>query len=205
MVKRALCVALGLVGTLLPAVAQQAHHQIKREQSRSAGSAPLALSIYRPRISGAVDSSFLLHNGSVPLWLDGSQLSNGIIDPGYGLASSWVQLGFTPADFLPAEFRSTQPPAQRPIAGRAHGTDGKDLGADAKDEMLSSPTNPIYYGGEVGFLYGQWSGKGGGNMWESYVVGTVGNDKMQITGGASYDEWNPNGRSVRFRSFAAPR
>jgi hypothetical protein len=71
--------------------------------------------------------------------------------------------------------------------------------------MLSSPLNPIYYGGEVGFLYGRWSGKGGGDMWETYVVGTVGNDKFQITAGAAFDEWNGTGRSVRFRSFTAPR
>jgi len=211
MVKRALCVALGLLGASLPAVAQQPHHPTKREQLRSAStsSAPLSLSIYRPKISGGIDSSLLLHNGSVPLWLDGPQFSNGIIDPGYGFASSWVQLGFGPTDFLPAAFLGgAQPLAQRPSAGRVHGTDGKDLGVDPKDSpdlMLSSSANPIYYGGEVGFLYGQWSGKGGGNMWESYVVGTVGNDKLQITAGASYDEWNPNGRSVRFRSFAGSR
>jgi hypothetical protein len=211
MVQRALCVALGLFGALLPAIAQQPHHSTKREQSRSVGasSAPLSLSLYRPKILGAAESSLLLHNGSVPLWLDGPELSNGIVAPSYGFASSWVQLGFTSADFLPAAFLSgAQPPAQRPSAGRVHSTDGKDLGADAKDspdEMLSSSANPIYYGGEVGFLYGRWSGKGGGDMWETYIVGTVGNDKFQITAGTSYDEWNGNGRSVRFRSFTAPR
>ena len=212
MVKRALCVALGLLGALLPAVAQQPHHSIKREPSRSAGasaSAPLSLNLYSSKAAGATESSLLLHNGSVPLWLDGTPLSNGIIDRSYGFGSSWVQLGFTSADFLPAAFLSgSQSPEQRPSAGRAHGTEGKDLGADAKDspdEMLSSSANPIYSGGEVGFLYGRWSGKGGGDMWETYVVGTVGNDKFQITAGASYDEWNTNGRSVRFRSFAAPR
>jgi hypothetical protein len=211
MVQRALCVALGLFGALLPAVAQQARHSIKREQSRSAGasSAPLSLSLYRPKILGAAESSLLLHNGSVPLWLDGPELSNGIVGPSYGFASSWVQLGFTSADFLPAAFLGgVQPPAQRPSAGRVHTAGGKNLEADAKDspdKMLSSSANPIYYGGEVGFLYGRWSGKGSGDMWETYVVGTVGNDKFQITAGASYDEWNGNGRSVRFRSFAAPR
>ena len=210
MVKRALCVALGLLGALLPAVAQQPHHSVKREQSRSAAAsgAPLSLSLYSPKVWGATTNSLLLHNGSVPLWLDGTQPSNGIADRSYGFASSWVQLGFTSVDFLPAAFSSGQSAAQRPGAGRVHGTEGKNLGVDAKDspaEMLSSPANPIYYGGEVGFLYGRWSGKGGGDMWETYVVGTVGNDKFQITAGASYDEWNTNGRSVRFRSFAAPR
>jgi hypothetical protein len=211
MVKRALCVAVGLLGVLLPAVAQQPHHSTKDEQSRSAGasSTPLSLSLYQPKILGAAESSLLLHNGSVPLWLDGKRASTGVIDPGYSFASEWVQLGFTSPDFLPATYLSgAQPPAQSPGARRVHTTDGKDVGADAKDspdEMLSSSQNPVYYGGEVGFLYGRWSGKGGGDMWETYVVGTVGNDKFQITAGASYDEWNPNGRSVRFRSFAAPR
>jgi hypothetical protein len=211
MVKRALCVAMGLLAALLPAVAQQPHHSTKREQSRSAGatSAPLSLSLYRPKILGAAESSLLLHNGAVPLWLDGKQVSTGVIDPGYSFASEWVQLGFTSADFLPAAFLSgAQPPAQRPSAGRVRTTDGRDLGVDAKDspdEMLNSSANPVYYGGEVGVLYGRWSGKGGGDMWETYIVGTVGNDKFQITAGASYDEWNGNGRSVRFRSFAAPR
>jgi hypothetical protein len=211
MVKRALCVVLGLLGALLPAVAQQPHHSIKREQLRSAGasSLPLSLNLYRPKAWGAAESSLLLHNGSVPLWLDCPELSNGLASPSYGFASSWVQLGFTPADFLPAAFLSSaQPPIQRSSPGRVHGTDGKNLGADAKDspgEMLGSSANPVYYGGEVGFLYGRWRGKGGGDMWETYVVGTVGNDKFQITAGASYDEWNANGRSVRFRSFAAPR
>ncbi len=211
MVNRALCVAMGLLGALLPAVAQQPHHSTKHEQLRSAGaaSAPLSLNLYRPKVWGAAESSLLLHNGSVPLWLDGPELSNGMVGPNYGFASSWVQLGFTSGDFLPAAFLSgAQPAAQRPSAGRVHGTDGKDLGADAKDspdEMLSSSLNPAYCGGEVGFLYGRWSGKGGGDMWETYVVGTVGNDKFQITAGASFDEWNGSGRSVRFRSFAAPR
>jgi len=211
MVQRALCVALGLFGALLPAVAQQAHRSISREQSRSKSvlNAPLSLSLYRPKISGAADSSLLLHNGSVPLWLDGTQVGNGIVNPGYSFASQWVQLGFMSPDLLPPALLSAeQPPAQRPSAGRVHGSNGKDIGADGKDspdEMLSSSLNPIYYGGEVGFLYGRWSGKGGGDMWQSYVVGTVGDDKFQITAGASYDEWNGNGRGVRFRSFSGGR
>jgi len=211
MVQRALCVALGLFGALLPAVAQQAHRSISREQSRSKSvlNAPLSLSLYRPKISGAADSSLLLHNGSVPLWLDGTQVGNGIENPGYSLASQWVQLGFMSPDLLPpALLSAAQPSIRRPSASRVHGSDGKDIGADGKDspdEMLSSSLNPIYYGGEVGFLYGRWSGKGGGDMWQSYVVGTVGDDKFQITAGASYDEWNGNGRGVRFRSFSGGR
>ena len=228
MVQRAFCVALGLFGALLPAVAQQAHRSISREQSRSKSvlNAPLSLSLYRPKISGATGSSLLLHNGSVPLWLDGTQVGNSIENPGYSLGSQWVQLGFMAPDLLPpALLSAAQPSAQRPSASRVHGSDGKDIGADGKDspdEMLRSSLNPIYYGGEVGFLYGRWSGKGGGDMWQSYVVGTVGDDKFQITAGVSYDEWNGNGHRavpiiwrskmrrvhticIRKRSTCAPR
>jgi hypothetical protein len=211
MVKRALCVAMSLLGTLLPAVAQQAHHSVARERlrSNSAFNAPLSLSLYRPQKSTVADSSLLLHHGLVPLWLDGPQVSTGIIDPGYNIASQWVQVGFMSQDILPTALSSgAKPPAQKPGAGFVHSSDGKDLAVDGKDnsdQILDSPLSRVYYGGEVGFLYGRWSGKGGGDMWESYVVGTVGNDKFQITAGASYDEWNANGRSVRFRSFAGPR
>jgi hypothetical protein len=211
MLQRALCVSLGLFGALLPAVAQQAHRSISREplRSNSVLNAPLSLSLYRSKNSGAADSSLLLHNGSVPLWLDGAQASTGAIDSGYTFASQWVQMGFTSQNLFPAALLSAdQPPVQRPSAGRVHASDGKDLGADGKDspeEMLNSSLNPTYSGGEVGVLYGRWSGKGGGDMWETYMVGTVGNDKFQITAGASYDEWNGSGRSVKFGSFAAPR
>jgi hypothetical protein len=209
MVKRALCVAMGLLGALLPAVAQQGHHSTRHERlhSNSVLNTPLSLSLYRSKNSGAADSSLLLHNGSVPLWLDEPQLNTGFFDPGYSFASQWVEMGFTSQNLFPAASLSvSQPSAQTPNVGHVHSSDGKDLGIDGKDvgdEM--SPLSRVYYGGEIGFLYGRWSGKGGGDMWESYIVGTVGNDKFQITAGASYDEWNPNGRSVRFRSFAAPR
>jgi hypothetical protein len=205
MVKRALCVAMGLFGGLsLPAVAQQAHHSTKPEKlgSSNALGAPLSLALYRPKLSGSMDSSLLLHNGSVPLWLDGPQTSAGIINSGYSFASQWIQMGFTSPDFLPpALLNAAQPSTRAPSASRVRGSEGRDLG----DEMMESPLSRVYCGGEVGFLYGRWSGKGGGDMWETYIVGTVGNDKFQITAGASYDEWNANGRSVRFRSFAAPR
>jgi hypothetical protein len=211
MVKRALCVALGLVGACFPAVAQQAHHSIGRKQTGSTGAsnAPLSLSLYSPKASSAAHDSLLLHNGAVPLWLDGPQVSTGIIDPGYSFASQWVQMGFTSSGIFPPPLLGAgQPPLQNSSPGRARGSDGKDLGTDGKDsvnEMVSSSGNLIYYGGEVGFLYGRWSGNGGGDMYETYITGTVGNDKFQINAGAAFDEWNGNGRGLRLRSFAAPR
>src|SRR5436190_11909584 len=72
MVQRTLCVALAFFVTLLPVVAQQPqpHRWTSREhtKSNSVSNAPLSLSLYRSKNPVANDSSFLLHNGSVPLW-----------------------------------------------------------------------------------------------------------------------------------------
>src|SRR5438094_381277 len=185
MVQRAVCVGLGLFGALLPAVALQEHHSISREQLRSSSvsNAPLSLSLYRPKNPVASDSSFLLHNGSVPLWLDGAQVNNGGLYPGYSFVSQWVQMGFS--DLFPAALLSAAPQsAQRPSTGRVHRSDGKDLGADGKDspgEMLNSSLNPVYCGGEVGVLYGRGGVEGGGDMGEKVLRGKRGNDKSQMS------------------------
>ena len=193
MVKRALCVALGLVGACLPAVAQQA---TRPEWPVGAFDPAFAMDLYQPKISGAGDSFLLFRRGPVRPWSDGGWLAS---------ENALTQTGMVSLDFFPAAFWTPEVVSGSRTNGVHNsrsvnsGTDGKDL----PQEMLRS--TPIYSGGEVGFVYGQWSGKGGGNMWETYVVGTVGNDKFQITAGATFDEWNGTGRDVRFRSFAAPR
>jgi hypothetical protein len=187
MVKRALCVALGLIGACFPAVAQQ--------------DPGFALNLYQPNVSGPADNFLLFHRGPLRTWSDGGWLESQSAFSQIGM----VSLDFFPATFLPSEAfgggRASRATGAENSRSMNYGTDGKD----SANEMVSSSLNPVYYGGEVGFLYGQWSGKGSGDMWETYVVGTVGNDKFQITAGAAFDEWNGNGRSVRFRSFAAPR
>jgi hypothetical protein len=196
MVKRALCVALGLVGACFPAVAQQAN---RPEWPVGAFDPAFSLSVYQPGISGAGDSFLLFHRGPVRPWSDGGWLTSENALTQIGMAS----LDLFPVAFLPPEaFGVVSGPRAngvRDSRSENSGTDGKD----SPNEMLSSSRNSIYYGGEVGVLYGQWSGKGGGDMWETYVVGTVGNDKFQITAGAAYEE--SSGRGLRARSFAAPR
>ena len=196
MVKRALCVVLGLVGACFPAFAQQVY---RPEWPVGSFDPAFALGLYQPRISGAGDSFLLLRRGPLRTWSDGAWLAS---------ENALTQIGMVSLDLFPAAFLN--PDVFGGVSGpRANGVrdsrsgNSKPDGKDSVNEMMSS--SPVYYGGEVGFLYGQWSGKGGGNMWETYVGGTVGNDKFQITAGAAFDEWNGNGRSVRVRSFAAPR
>jgi hypothetical protein len=60
--------------------------------------------------------------------------------------------------------------------------------ADSSGSVFTLRLDPAYSGGEIGFLYGR--GQHGSSALQSYIVGTVGNDKFQITAGASYEEFN---------------
>jgi len=71
------------------------------------------------------------------------------------------------------------------------------FGVAAPKSKRKSPLNPVYYGGEVGGIYGHSSGKFGGDEFGTYIEGGVGNDKFQINAGASYQEWNR--RALRLR------
>ncbi len=77
----------------------------------------------------------------------------------------------------------------------------ENFGSDAKDlpgELMAPPSDLIYYGGEIGILYGHSIGKGSGDMLETYIQGAVGNEHLQITAGAAYEQ--SSGSGVKFRS-----
>ena len=83
---------------------------------------------------------------------------------------------------------------------RSTARDAKDfVGSKDVSARALVPSNPFYYGGEIGVFYGHASGKFGGDAFGGYAIGTVGNDKVQITAGSSYEEFD--GHGVRFRSF----
>jgi hypothetical protein len=140
-----------------------------------------------------------LQNGPVRAWADGAQLMN---------ESAFVQIGMAPLGLFPITYLAPTDagpaPTRKPDAlpdsrSRNFETDGKDLSG----EMFSSPLNQVYYTGEVGFMYGQWSGKGSGDYVGSYVWGQAGNDKFQITAGASFENWD--GHGAKCRSFSISR
>jgi len=183
MIKRALFVVLGFFSLCFPLAAQQTH------------GASTAFSLYRPEIFSTVDSSVLLHSLPMLTFLSGQRLP---------VSSELGRMGRAPLNLFP---NASLTVAQVQInAATAHRTEAKNSEMDGKDspgEVISSPLNPISFGGEVGFLYGHSSGKFGGDVMQSYIVGAVGNDKFQITAGASYEE--SSARVPRFRSFVPTR
>ena len=177
MTKRALLVALGFLALCFPVAAQQTNRTDEFD-------AAAALALYRPEIFTSVDSSVLVRDLPMLTFLDGRL-------PG---STALGRMGTAPVANLPVALVSAAP-AQKTNVSRVSGKDGKDSSA----EVMSSPLNPVYYGGEVGFFYGHSSGKFGGDEFGTYIEGGVGNDKFQINIGASYEE--SNGRIPRFRSL----
>ncbi|PYJ89422.1 MAG: hypothetical protein DME71_09780 [Verrucomicrobia bacterium] len=208
MIRRALAVAVGLVAVCFPVVAQQANRPeatqdqtVASEQMHAAGALgpAFALSLYRPKIFSAKDS-LLFHKGPVRAWSEGGQLAS---------ETALAEIGMAPLDLFPVAY--LPPPNAFGPAATKKGSAPSDwrsenFGRDGKDtpgEMMIPPPDRVYYGGEIGFMYGQWSGKGSGDMMESYILGQVGNDHFQITAGAAYEDWS--GHTSRFHSFLAPR
>jgi hypothetical protein len=177
MIKRALLVVLGFFSLCSPLTAQH---------TPDAGS---AFALYRPEIFSTVDSSVLLQSLPVLTFLNGQRLP---------VSTELGRMGRAPLNLFPdASLRVAE--VQRINAAPIYRTDGKD----SPGEVMSSSSNPIYVGGEVGFLYGRSSGKFGGDVMQTYMLGEVGNDKFRITAGASYEESSV--RVPRFRSFVPAR
>ena len=154
-----------------------------------------ALTLSRAEIFSTTSNSLLLQSQPVLSILDGQRLP---------LSSQMGWLGMAPFALSPnASLGTTQ--VQQVNASARYRTDGKDSGTDGKDSLAQAIFSPdhLYYGGEVGFLYGHSTGKFSGDAFQTYTLGTVGNDKFQITVGTAYEEWSGSG--PRFRSFVSPR
>ena len=202
MFRGALVFALGLFGVCFPLVAQQAEHSGSTHHRVASAVTPLDgvsnLSIYQPQILNGSNSSLLLHNGPLRAWSDGAQLVS---------ESAFVQIGMAPLGLFPVAYLAPSDVGPVPVRKLNTGSNSRreNLAADGKDlpsEMISSPLNQVYCTGEVGFMYGQWSGKGSGDYVGSYVWGQAGNDKFQITAGASFDNWSGSSPKIRAYQFS---
>ena len=117
-------------------------------------------------------------------WLPSLTLAN---RETFSFSTAFNWLGAGAPDYLPA-FNPIEP--QRTAFPTIPGH------ANSSDKVVDFRPNPTYAGGEVGFLYGKSTGKYGGDYSRGYVIGEVGNDKIHITVGASYEE--SKGRVPRF-------
>jgi hypothetical protein len=208
MIRRAVAVATVLLAVCLSVAAQQAKRPMttrhrplppERLQAAAAFDPALAFSLFQPNGFSPKDSFLLLHSGPVHAWSDGGRLAseNALANSGM------VALDLFSGAYLPPADTFGAAPTNR--AGAASESRPENFGIDPKDspEMMLSPPDRFYYGGEIGFLYGHSTGKGGGDMTESYISGQVGNDHLQITAGASFENWS--GQTSRFHSFNLSR
>jgi len=210
MIRGALAVAVGLFAMCFPVAAQQANRQeatedrpVALDQSHTAGALgpAFALSLYQPKIFSAKDNSLLLRKGPVRAWSDGGSLAS---------ENALAEIGMAPLDLPPLPYFTSNgsgpapgPTKKQSANSKARPQDFEEDGKDFPGETISPLSNQIYYTGEVGFLYGQWSGKGSGDLMESYIWGQAGNDHFQITAGAAFEDWS--GHGSRFHSFNLPR
>jgi hypothetical protein len=208
MIRRALAVATVLLAVCFPVAAQQSkrpmetrHRTVAPERLQAAATfdPALAFSLSQPNAFSSRDSFLLLHRGPVHAWSDGGRLASENALAGSGM----VALDLFSGAYLPPA--DTFGPAPTNKARAASDSRPENFGTDGKDspEMLASSPDRFYYGGEIGFMYGHLSGKGGGDMMESYIFGQVGNDHLQITAGAAYEDWS--GQTSRFHSFNLSR
>ena len=201
MFKGALFLALGLLAVCFPVVAQQAKHSGATQHRAAIATSTFergsTLSLYRPNVVSASNASLLFHSGPVRAWSDGAQLANetALAQIGMGPLGLFPVTYLAPSDVGPTPIR--KPSAASNSRSQMLATDGKDL----PGEMISSPLNQVYYTGEVGFVYGQWSGRGNGDYWQNYVWGQAGNDHFQITAGAAFENWSGSGAKIRAYPF----
>jgi hypothetical protein len=94
------------------------------------------------------------------------------------------------SDFLPT-FSPAAGPRSVVAPARLDSKDPLDNG------MEFTSTDRVRVSGEVGFLYGKSTGKYGREDFETYIIGTVGNDKFSITAGYYHQELS--GQAPRWR------
>ena len=138
---------------------------------------------YRPELFSTIDSYDLVRDLSMRDFLDGRV-------PG---STSLGRMGSARV----ADFETTPKSSPANAAPQHKGTVIVGPVKDPKDGKEYSSTEALalekmsltWTGGEVGVFYGHSaSGKFSGDEFGSYILGSVGNDHMQITAGAGYEE-----------------
>ncbi|HEY1770213.1 MAG TPA: hypothetical protein VGG02_08150 [Chthoniobacterales bacterium] len=167
--KRALVCLLGVFSFSLPLVAQSDLQTITSDQLQTTGEVDAfpALSLYRPDLFSSANGSLLLHDLPVLVLLDGRRLS--ISQDNRFDVASFFSVGFLSAVSVQTDVSPM-------------------YGTDALGGIVNLQTNRTYSGGQAGVFYGGSGGKIGGQDFSSYIIGSVGTDRFQITAGAAYEK-----------------
>src|SRR5438270_5880191 len=133
---------------------------------------------YRPEIVTSVDSAALVRELPITEFLDGRL-------PG---STALGRMGTAPVVNFPIALVSAQPRKKGTVSGPVKDPkDGKDY--SSAESMAMEKASLSWTGGEIGIFYGHSaSGKYSGDEFGSYIIGSVGNEHVQITAGAGYEE-----------------
>jgi hypothetical protein len=177
MTKRLVLGVAGLLGLCLSLDAEQPGRVLSLAQLNSLGPQNSRPLFFQPAVFSRLGDAPLIDGSLGPATFSSRET--------FSLATTFNLVG-TPTSFLPTTMAMESPSRGVPA------TSSKDK--DSSDYPLD--LRPGYYvTGEVGFVYGRYTGKFGGDYKEGYIIGEVGNDKLHISVGASYEDWN--GRSFR--------
>ena len=180
MIERALLALFGFLCLCLPLVAQQTNdpaqtykETITLAQLRGTGAVDTAsaLTLYRPDIFSTLGGSVLIHGLPALSLLDGRR---------FALSNPMAQMRLTPLDLFPIAFLKAVE-VEKVGPAPMHG-------ADAPGGVLNLRLNRDYTGGDVGLYYGRSGGKFGREDKQAYILGGVGDENLNITAGAAYEE-----------------
>jgi len=164
--KRALAIMVLLAAGVLAA-----------QTSRASDFDPI-FGFYRPELFAPVDTAGLLHDLPITEYLDGRV-------PG---STALGKMGSAPVGNLPTALVDEKPRQKHKVVSGPvkDPKDGKDY--SSVESMAAEKASLSWSGGEVGFMYGHATGRYGGDTFSSYIIGSVGNDHMQLNVGAGYEE-----------------
>lgn len=161
---------------------------VKRALCAVVGLFSLCLSLSAQQADGA-DGSFRTLNIN-SLLLPSLALSDGE-SFAFPVAFSWMAPESPDVVLPPLTVKGPRGVATTSPAPPAEGFDS------SKGDVTVRRSNPFdYVHGEVGVLVGASTGKFGQDFEQGYITGEVGNDKLHISAGASYERWG--GRPQRF-------
>src|SRR5437899_2601687 len=119
---------------------------------------------YRPELFAAFDSSDLVRDLQIRQFLSGRL-------PG---STRLGQMGTAPVANFPTALVSAEP-RKKGNSAPEHVIDPKEGNDYSSTEALAMQKASLTWtGGEVGFMYGHASGKCGGDLFSTYIVGAVG-------------------------------